>query len=111
MMIRPREDDLVLATFGRSLWVIDDIKPLRTLASDKKMLQKMEDEETASLEIFQPPVAYQPAFQQLTGNRFDADAIFNGEEQGFWSQNPLFLKTYKSAENTRKHGENSQKHG
>ena len=30
--IQPREDDLVLATFGRGIYILDDYSPLRTLA-------------------------------------------------------------------------------
>ena len=35
MAIQEREADLVIATFGRALWVLDDIRPLRKLASAK----------------------------------------------------------------------------
>ena len=34
MVIHPREHDLVIATFGRSFWIMDDIRPLRELAKD-----------------------------------------------------------------------------
>jgi hypothetical protein len=33
--IQDREADLAIATFGRSLWVLDDIRPLRKLAATK----------------------------------------------------------------------------
>lgn len=33
--IQEREADLAIATFGRSLWVLDDIRPLRKLAATK----------------------------------------------------------------------------
>jgi photosystem II stability/assembly factor-like uncharacterized protein len=33
--IQEREADLAIATFGRALWVLDDIKPLRKLAQNK----------------------------------------------------------------------------
>jgi photosystem II stability/assembly factor-like uncharacterized protein len=33
--IQEREADLAIATFGRALWVLDDIKPLRKLAKNK----------------------------------------------------------------------------
>ena len=33
--IQEREADLAIATFGRALWVLDDIKPLRKLAHNK----------------------------------------------------------------------------
>jgi hypothetical protein len=34
MAIHPRENDLVLATHGRGIWIIDDITPLRALTPD-----------------------------------------------------------------------------
>ena len=33
LVIHPRDHDLVIATFGRSFWILDDIRPLRELAS------------------------------------------------------------------------------
>jgi photosystem II stability/assembly factor-like uncharacterized protein len=36
--IQEREADLAIATFGRALWVLDDIKPLRKLAHNKGMV-------------------------------------------------------------------------
>jgi photosystem II stability/assembly factor-like uncharacterized protein len=35
LTIQERDADLVIATFGRALWVLDDIRPLRKLASAK----------------------------------------------------------------------------
>ena len=32
--IHPREHDLVIGTFGRSFYVLDDIRPLRELAQE-----------------------------------------------------------------------------
>jgi photosystem II stability/assembly factor-like uncharacterized protein len=34
LAIQPRDNDLVIATHGRGLWIIDDITPLRALSSD-----------------------------------------------------------------------------
>src|SRR5437764_11464716 len=34
LAIQPRESDLVLATHGRGIWIIDDIVPLRNLTGD-----------------------------------------------------------------------------
>jgi photosystem II stability/assembly factor-like uncharacterized protein len=34
LAIQPRENDLVLATHGRGIWIIDDITPLRALTPD-----------------------------------------------------------------------------
>jgi len=34
LAIQPRENDLVLATHGRGIWIVDDITPLRALTPD-----------------------------------------------------------------------------
>lgn len=72
MVIQEREHDLVIGTFGRSAWVLDDIRPLRALAKDKSIINK-------EVYLFNPPVAYQAAYQQPTGSRFGADAMYQGE--------------------------------
>jgi len=74
LVIQPREHDLVIGTFGRAAWVLDDIRPLRALAKNKNIL-------TQKLQLFNPPIAYQSAYQQPTGSRFGADALYNGENR------------------------------
>lgn len=74
MVIQEREHDLVIGTFGRSAWVLDDIRPLRALAKDKSIINK-------EVYLFNPPVAYQAAYQQPTGSRFGADAMYQGENR------------------------------
>jgi photosystem II stability/assembly factor-like uncharacterized protein len=39
MVIHPREHDLVVGTFGRSIWILDDIRPLRAIAKHKEQLK------------------------------------------------------------------------
>ncbi|NNF33965.1 MAG: hypothetical protein HKN68_07645, partial [Saprospiraceae bacterium] len=53
MVIHPREHDLVVGTFGRSLWVLDDIRPLRALAGDIGIMEK-------DFHLCEIPHAYQP---------------------------------------------------
>jgi photosystem II stability/assembly factor-like uncharacterized protein len=75
LVIHPRENDLVIGTFGRAAWVLDDIRPLRAMAKNSNILSK-------KLELFTPPTAYQAAYQQPTGSRFGGDALYNGENRG-----------------------------
>ncbi|MEQ8472183.1 MAG: hypothetical protein RIC35_13410 [Marinoscillum sp.] len=75
MVIHPREHDLIIGTFGRAAYVIDDIRPLRAIASEGASLLKK------TIHLFQPPTAYNAVYQQPTGTRFGADAIFNGENR------------------------------
>ena len=76
MVIHPREHDLVMGTFGRAAWVLDDIRPLRELAKNPSVLEK-------NIQLFEPPTAYQAAYQQPTGSRFGADALYNGENRAY----------------------------
>ncbi|PKA83880.1 sortilin (neurotensin receptor 3) [Ulvibacter sp. MAR_2010_11] len=79
LVIHPREHDLVIGTFGRAAWVLDDIRPLREIAKNNNVLN-------SDLNVFSPPIAYEAAYQQPTGSRFGADAIYNGENRGYGAQ-------------------------
>ena len=76
LVIHPREHDLVIGTFGRAAWVLDDIRPLRALAKNQTVLSQ-------KVKLFDPPIAYQAAYQQPTGSRFGADAMYNGENKDY----------------------------
>jgi len=73
LVIHPRENDLIIGTFGRAAWVLDDIRPLRAIAKENIISKK--------LVLFTPPIAYQAAKQQATGSRFGADAMYQGENR------------------------------
>ena len=91
LVIHPREQDLVIGTFGRAAWVLDDIRPLRAVASDKTILNK-------DISIFTPPTAYQAAYQQPTGSRFGADDMYNGENRKEGAMITYYLKEGKKAD-------------
>jgi photosystem II stability/assembly factor-like uncharacterized protein len=75
IVMHPREHDLVLGTFGRAFYVLDDIRPLRELVKTNGSALN------ETLKIFQPADAYQVYTQQPSGIRFDADAMFNGQNR------------------------------
>jgi len=74
LVIHPREHDLVIGTFGRAAWVLDDIRPLREMAKNTSVIN-------SNIKLFNPPTAYQAAYQQPTGSRFGADALYQGENK------------------------------
>lgn len=75
LAIQEREADLVIGTFGRSAWVLDDIRPLRELAREGvSLLEK-------AVHVYPTPTAYQASNIQAAGTRFRADAIFAGENR------------------------------
>jgi photosystem II stability/assembly factor-like uncharacterized protein len=85
LAIQPREHDLVIGTFGRAAWVLDDIRPLRALASNPSILQK-------EISLFKSPDAYHAAYQQATGSRFGGDALYNGENRKSGAMITYYLK-------------------
>jgi photosystem II stability/assembly factor-like uncharacterized protein len=66
----PRDGDLIVATHGRSIFVLDDLTPLRSLTSER-LQQK--------LHVFapQPTIAHETA--QTPGSRFPGNDEFRGE--------------------------------
>ena len=96
LIIHPREHDLIIGTFGRSAWVLDDIRPIRAIARDKELLKN-------NIYLFTPPTAYQAAYQQPTGSRFGGDALFNGENRGSGARFSFYLNRKEIAkENAKK---------
>ncbi len=74
LVIQEREADLVIGTFGRAAWVLDDLRPLRAITSNRSILSK-------KVHLFEPPTAYQASYQQPTGSRFGGDALYNGQNR------------------------------
>jgi len=75
MVIHPREHDLVIGTFGRAFWVLDDIRPLRDLAKNGA------DELEKAIRVYATPDAYQVDWRQARGMRFSADGVFAGDNR------------------------------
>jgi len=69
LAIQPRENDLVLATHGRGIWIVDDITPLRDL-SDELLGREFSI------------VSSRPAIQRLRANGGDPTgaAVFIGDD-------------------------------
>ncbi len=105
LVIHPREHDLVIGTFGRAAWVLDDLRPLRAIAKNKQIVNN-------KIKLFSPPTAYQAAYQQPTGSRFGADAMFHGTNRGRGAQftylvNPT--KVSKEEEKEKKEDDEADK--
>ncbi|PQJ32450.1 hypothetical protein BST92_11160 [Nonlabens arenilitoris] len=73
LAIQERENDLVIGTFGRAAWVLDDLAPFVAFAKAQPQ---------QPIALYQPPTAYFARYQQPTGSRFGADAMFHGENRG-----------------------------
>ena len=74
MVIHPRDQDLVLATHGRAFYVLDDIRPLRTLTEE---IQKKK------LHVFDIADAHQYRQGQGAGPRFPGNTEYRGETRPY----------------------------
>ncbi|HET9431135.1 MAG TPA: hypothetical protein VFO70_08160, partial [Chitinophagaceae bacterium] len=71
LAIQEREADLAIASFGRSLWILDDIRPLRKMAARQENLQK-------GITILSAPDSYKARIKQ-------ASAFSSNFTAGLWS--------------------------
>lgn len=74
LAIQEREADLVIGTFGRSFWVLDNIRPLRALAEAGGAFD-------STLVALENPIAYQNNMRSVDGIRFVAQGEFIGENR------------------------------
>ncbi len=74
LAIQEREQDLVLGTFGRSAWVLDDLRPLRAMVKGAA--------EGRTLTAFDAPLAIHAETRVSDGIRFQGWADFKGENRG-----------------------------
>ncbi|MEL6305072.1 MAG: hypothetical protein AAFQ20_09815 [Bacteroidota bacterium] len=95
LVIQPREHDLVIGTFGRAAWVLDDIRPLRAIAQNAAVLQN-------EVKLFDSPDAYLAAYQQPTGSRFGGDALYNAENRKEGAMITYYLKEVPKKEEKSK---------
>lgn len=86
MVIQEREADLVIATFGRAIWVLDDIRPLRALAKANGVVP------AKKLTAFEPPVAYQAQYRNAPGYEWSTWGLYEGENRRRGAMLSFFVK-------------------
>jgi hypothetical protein len=74
LVVHPRDHDLVIGTHGRAAYILDDVRPLRTLSPD--LLAK-------PLHFFEVPDAQAYTTRQKEGSRFVGDGEFRGENEPY----------------------------
>jgi photosystem II stability/assembly factor-like uncharacterized protein len=78
LVVQPREHDLVIGTFGRSAYVIDDLRPLRA-APEPEPVADGEEAAPTGLRLCEIPDAYQYRVAQTRESRFPGDEEFRGQ--------------------------------
>ena len=85
LAIQEREADLVIATFGRALWILDDIRPLRKLAANKGMLNK-------AFVAFDSRNVVQAQFRNAPGYEWSTWGIWDAENRPASAPISYFIK-------------------
>lgn len=85
LVLQEREADLAIATFGRGIWIVDDIKPLRKLAAEGQK----------DFMLFEPSLAVDVQGRLApVGVEFAADASYEAQNRSTGTLRiPLFVKT------------------
>ncbi|MEM8907851.1 MAG: hypothetical protein AAGD05_08400, partial [Bacteroidota bacterium] len=86
LKIHPREHDLIVGTFGRAAWILDDIRPLREMAGSQGAALAQ------NFKAFAAPDAYLAEFRSVDGVRFTADAHFRGKNRSRSAMLSLWVK-------------------
>lgn len=92
LVVHPREHDLVIATFGRAAWILDDIRPLRSLA--EKGYSEMINQ---PLYLFPVPDAYLAFLGEPNGYRSTGNGLYFGENRQQGALITFYLKELGTA--------------
>ncbi len=97
MKIHPRDGDLVIGTFGRAIWIMDNIAPLRELAKNPALFDQ-------PFKLFNPQAAVLASWRSFDGARFPADASFTGANKDAAARVPVWIKPGAAPKAEKKEG-------
>jgi len=104
MKIQQRDGDLVLGTFGRGIWILDNLSPLRELARKGVVLLDQ------AFKLFPAQPGVLAEFRSFDGPRFAVDATYEGENKGTAVNIPVWVKPgIKKAEKPKTKGDEVKK--
>lgn len=96
LAIQEREADLCIATFGRALYILDDIRPLRKAAANNGNVF------TKPLTVFETPTAYQVRFKAATGYDWSTFGLYEGQNRNRGAAYSFFIKPKDKTDTTNK---------
>ncbi len=84
MKIHPRDGDLILGTFGRGIWILDNLEPLRDMA--RRLIEQR------PLYVSKPQAAYLTVQRSYDGPRFAADAVYEAPNKSPIARFPVWIR-------------------
>lgn len=94
--IQEREADLAIASFGRALWILDDIRPLRKVAANKAVLA------TNTITVFPAADAYQAQYKAANGYEWSVLGLWDAENRRRGAEVSFFINKPKTVTDTAK---------
>lgn len=86
LAFNPDAKDLVIGTFGRSAYILDNVEALRAYSLQNQTFKD-------SLNLFTPPTAYLYHTGQAVGMRFPGDATFKGQNRSARGRFQYYIAT------------------
>ena len=96
LAIQEREADLCIATFGRAMYILDDIRPLRKAAANNGTAF------TKTLTVFEAPASYQANYKNAPGYEWSTWGLYAGENRNRGAAYSFFIKNAAKADSTKK---------
>lgn len=91
LAIQEREADLCIATFGRAIYIMDDIRPLRkAAAAGGNIFAK-------KLTVFEAPAAYQARFRAAPGYEWSTWGLYEGQNRSRGAEYSFFYNKSDSS--------------
>ena len=89
LAIQEREADLCIATFGRALYIMDDIRPLRKAAANSGNIF------SKKLVVFEAPTAYQARYKPAPGYDWSVWGLYEGQNRSRGAEYSFFVRPDK----------------
>ncbi len=103
LKIHPREHDLIVGTFGRAAWILDDIRPIREIAkTGGKVLEQ-------DFSAFAAPDTYLANYRSYEGIRFTGDGEYIGQNRRRGAMLTLWVKPAKKEAKKEKKPKDTEK--
>ncbi len=96
MAIQERESDLVIGTFGRAIYIFDDIAPLRKAAAGNG------NAFSNKLTVFTAPAAYQAQYRPAPGYEWSTWGLYDGENRKRGAQFSFYVNPTEKADSSKK---------
>lgn len=96
LAIQEREADLAIGTFGRALWILDDIRPLRVLAANKGAMP------AGKLKVFTAPEVYNASYSAAPGYEWSTYGLWDAENRNPGAAISYYVKPSKDTSSKAK---------